>query len=100
MESKMLTKDVSAELESVLQTLKEQGKEPTVAIVKSRLSSSVPMPALIATIKSWKSINRIPKVEIAQPAETSEIRIAKLEDQIAALTARIDALESSANQQK
>ena len=51
----MLTKDVSEELKSVLEGLQAQGKEPTVALVKARMSTSVPMPALITTIKSWKS---------------------------------------------
>lgn len=93
----MLTKDISAELENVLQTLKEQGKEPTVAIVKARLSSPVPMPALIATIKSWKSSHRVPKVEIAQTADSTEDKITQLEAQVKALTARIEALESQEN---
>ena len=93
----MLTKDISAELENVLQTLKEQGKEPTVAIVKARLSSPVPMPALIATIKSWKSNHRVPKVEIAQTADSTQDKIAQLEAQVKALTARIEALENQEN---
>ncbi|OEE75952.1 hypothetical protein [Vibrio genomosp. F6] len=93
----MLTKDISAELENVLQTLKEQGKEPTVAIVKARLSSPVPMPALIATIKSWKSNHRVPKVEIAQTADSTQDKISQLEAQVKALTARIEALENQEN---
>ncbi|NOH83057.1 hypothetical protein F0249_04485 [Vibrio sp. 03-59-1] len=93
----MLTKDISAELENVLQTLKEQGKEPTVAIVKARLSSPVPMPALITTIKSWKNNHRVPKVEIAQTADSTQDKIAQLEAQVKALTARIEALENQEN---
>ena len=54
----MLTKDVSEELKSVLEGLQAQGKEPTVALVKARMSTSVPMPALITTIKNWKSANQ------------------------------------------
>ncbi len=60
----MLTKDVSEELKSVLEGLQAQGKEPTVALVKARIITSVPMPALITTIKSWKSADRVPKVEV------------------------------------
>ena len=58
----MLTQDVTKELEAVMEQLQQQGKEPTVALVKARMKTPVPMPALIATIKSWKSANRIPKV--------------------------------------
>ena len=38
----MLTKDVSAEIHAVLTSLNEEGKEPTVALVKGRLSTKVP----------------------------------------------------------
>lgn len=33
----MLTKDVSQELEEILNSLQQQGKEPSVALVKARL---------------------------------------------------------------
>ena len=33
----MLTKDVSHELEEILNSLQQQGKEPSVALVKARL---------------------------------------------------------------
>lgn len=50
----MLTKDVSQELEEILNSLQQQGKEPSVALVKARLKTPVPMPAIIATIKVGK----------------------------------------------
>ena len=90
----MLTQDVSQELKSVLEQLHAEGKEPTVALVKARLSTSVPMPALITTIKSWKSSNRVPKVEVAVKKEVSDAdRIKQLEKQVADLTMRLAALE-------
>ncbi|MEL7291759.1 MAG: hypothetical protein AAGJ67_07540 [Pseudomonadota bacterium] len=90
----MLTQDVSQELKDVLEQLHSEGKEPTVALVKARLSTPVPMPALITTIKSWKSSNRVPKVEVAVKKEVADSdRIAQLEKQIADLTARLNALE-------
>lgn len=90
----MLTQDVSQELKSVLEQLHAEGKEPTVALVKARLSTSVPMPALITTIKSWKSSNRVPKVEVAVKKEVSDAdRIEQLEKQVTALTMRLAALE-------
>lgn len=93
----MLTKDVSQELEEILNNLHQQGKEPSVALVKARLRTSVPIPAIIATIKSWKSSQRIPKIEVAAPQTTESVeqRIALLEQTIAQLTARIEELESS-----
>ncbi len=61
----MLTKDVYKVLLVIINTMNQQGKEPSVALVKARLKTPVPMPAIIATIKSWKSTQRIPKVEVA-----------------------------------
>ncbi|MFS1489134.1 hypothetical protein BCT96_016575 [Vibrio splendidus] len=95
----MLTKDVSEELKSVLEGLQAQGKEPTVALVKARMSTSVPMPALITTIKSWKSANRVPKVEVATQEEPTLDRVSRLEKQILELTARVATLEAKLTDQ-
>ena len=95
----MLTKDVSEELKSVLEGLQAQGKEPTVALVKARMSTSVPMPALITTIKSWKSANRVPKVEVATQEEPALDRVSQLEKQILELTTRVAALEAKLTEQ-
>lgn len=89
----MLTKNVTEELEAVLQALHDEGKTPSIALVKARLSTPVPMPALISTIKSWKSVKRVPKVEIAANAQPTD-KIAQLEQQIAALTERVSILEA------
>ncbi|CAM2849340.1 hypothetical protein [Vibrio neptunius] len=91
----MLTQDVSQELKEILEQLRKEGKEPTVALVKARLSTVIPMPALITTIKSWKSANRVPKVEVAAKAESNEQdRIKQLEQEVIQLNQRIAALES------
>ncbi|MFM2578528.1 hypothetical protein [Vibrio fortis] len=90
----MLTKDVSDELKSVLEGLQAQGKEPTVALVKARMSTPVPMPALITTIKSWKSANRVPKVEVAAPQDNATDKLTQLEQQVIALTERVTQLEA------
>ncbi|ARP38995.1 hypothetical protein [Vibrio syngnathi] len=95
----MLTKDVSEELKSVLEGLQAQGKEPTVALVKARMSTSVPMPALIMTIKSWKSANRVPKVEVATQEEPTLDRVSLLEKQILELTTRVATLEAKLTDQ-
>ena len=89
----MLTQDVSQELKEVLEQLQKEGKEPTVALVKARLSTAIPMPALITTIKSWKSANRVPKVEVAAKTANDACRITELEKQVAELTTRLVLLE-------
>ncbi len=93
----MLTQDVTKELEHVLDTLQQQGKEPTVALVKARLSTSIPMAALITAIKSWKNANRVPKVEVAVQTITEADRISQLEHTVALLTQRIEQLELQLN---
>ncbi|TVU63776.1 hypothetical protein FQP88_08190 [Vibrio atlanticus] len=95
----MLTKDVSEELKSVLEGLQAQGKEPTVALVKARMSTSVPMPALITTIKSWKTANRVPKVEVSTQEAPALDRVSQLEKQILELTARVATLEVKLTEQ-
>jgi uncharacterized protein YlxW (UPF0749 family) len=90
---RMLTQDVTEELTQIMNGLHQQGKEPTVALVKARLSNPVPMPALITAIKSWKNSQKVPKVEIARQESTEQERIHQLEQQVQALTARIQALE-------
>ncbi|HDM8227712.1 TPA: hypothetical protein P0E37_002171 [Vibrio campbellii] len=90
----MLTQDVTKELEAVMEQLQQQGKEPTVALVKARMKTPVPMPALIATIKSWKNANRIPKVEVAVQTPKEEERIVALENTVAKLVARVEELEA------
>lgn len=90
----MLTQDVTKELEAVMEQLQQQGKGPTVALVKARLKTPVPMPALITAIKSWKSAQRVPKVEVAAQAHTDNDRLAALESTVKKLVARIEELEA------
>ncbi|GAM69143.1 hypothetical protein JCM19236_5456 [Vibrio sp. JCM 19236] len=90
----MLTKEVTQELNQIFTSLEAEGKEPSMALVKARLSTTVPMPALITAIKNWKSSKRIPKIEVAaEQTISADERIAKLEATIEKLTARIEALE-------
>ncbi len=88
----MLTKNVTEELEAILQALHDEGKSPTTALVKARLSTPVPMPALISTIKSWKSVKRVPKVEV-EDTSIADDKVALLEQKIIALTERVRRLE-------
>ncbi len=90
----MLTQDVTKELEAVMEQLQQEGKEPSTALVKARMKTPVPIPALITVIKSWKNANRVPKVEIKSPASKEEDRLTALENTVAKLTARVAELET------
>ncbi|MDV7105024.1 hypothetical protein R3X26_11490 [Vibrio sp. TH_r3] len=94
----MLTKDVSTELELAMQKIHASGKNPTVALVKAQLTTSVPMPAIIAAIKSWKGNKTVPKIEIASTAEqNTEKRIEQLETQVSDLTSQLNELNQELN---
>lgn len=91
----MSTVDITKDIETIINHLLEEGKEPTTALIKARLSKSVPIPAIIAALRSWKSSKRVPKVEVAeQTSPTAEQRIASLENQISKLLARVANLEA------
>lgn len=91
----MLTKDVSAELEQALLKIQAQNKQPTVALVKAHLTTTIPMPAIITAIKRWKGNQSVPKVEVAINTEAGlEQRVTQLEQQLAILTERLAALEA------
>ncbi len=43
------------EIISICQQLSAQGKDPSVALIKARLSTPVPMPLIIAGLKQWRA---------------------------------------------
>ncbi len=92
----MDTKNISQELEKAIKSLIAEGKEPSVALVKARLPFTVPMPAIISTIKVWQKSNKVPKVEIAadKPLSTEQ-RIEQLEQQVTQLMQRVRQLEQN-----
>ncbi|NLS13145.1 hypothetical protein HGP28_09610 [Vibrio sp. SM6] len=95
----MKTQNVTQELETVLAQLGQQGKTPTVALVKARLTTAVPIPAIIAAIKSWKNMQHVPKIEVAAATSTEAERITTLETQVAQLLERVSQLEQQLNEQ-
>ncbi|MCP3700768.1 hypothetical protein ERW49_16040 [Aliivibrio finisterrensis] len=87
-------KNVTDELQKILQDLTDEGKKPTTALVRSRLTTQVPMPAIIAAVKSFKSTSSIPKIEVKDTPLTADERIAQLELQVKELSQRLAALEN------
>ncbi len=86
--------DISQDLEQAIQSLITEGKEPSVALIKSRLTTPLSMPLIIKALQAWKKNAKVPKIETTSPTFTTEQRIAQLEQQVATLTARLTALES------
>ena len=44
----------SDEITIIANQLANQGKQPTVALVKAKLNQSVPLPTIIGILKSWQ----------------------------------------------
>lgn len=86
-------KDITSQLELAISTLAAEGKTPTVALIKARLTTPAPMPVIIAALKAWKAGNKMPKIEVATAPKEHEQRIEELEQQVKALTERLTALE-------
>ncbi|WP_300174344.1 hypothetical protein [uncultured Aliivibrio sp.] len=87
-------KNVTDELLKIMQDLTNEGKKPTTALVKSRLSTQVPMPAIITAIKSFQASAHVPKIEVRENTLTTNERIVQLELQVKELTLRLNALEN------
>lgn len=89
-----MSSEITQALTDAIDALVNEGKEPSVALIKSRLVDPLPMPLIIKALQSWKSSARVPKIEKVDKQPSAEARIAALEQQVAALTARLEQLES------
>lgn len=85
--------EITQDLEQAINSLVAEGKEPSVALIKSRLATPLPMPLIIKALQAWKKNAKIPKIEKTEPALSQEERIRQLEQQVAELTSRIEQLE-------
>lgn len=45
---------INEEIISIANHLANQGKKPTVALIKTQLASPTPLPVIINTLKSWR----------------------------------------------
>ncbi|WP_299020366.1 hypothetical protein [uncultured Photobacterium sp.] len=88
-----MSSEITQALEQAINSLVEEGKEPSVALIKSRLATPLPMPLIIKALQAWKKNAKVPNIEKTEPALSQEERIKQLEQQVAALTARIEQLE-------
>ena len=86
--------ETSTILENAIKALLDENKQPTVALVKTKLSQPVALPLVIQAVQNWKQSKQLPQQEVALKIPNVEERIALLEAQVNALTARILQLES------
>lgn len=90
-----MSSEITQALEQAINSLVAEGKEPSVALIKSRLANPLPMPLIIKALQAWKKNAKVPKIEKTEPTISMEERVKQLEQQVATLTARIEQLENS-----
>ncbi len=61
---------IKDEIIAIANQLANQGKKPSVALIKKRLSSSVALPMLISTLKNWQ--HEPERVQITQTSSVTE----------------------------
>lgn len=84
----------NSELTSVIEAIVAEGKTPSVALVKSRLTESIPMPIIIRSIKMWQKNGKAPEIKVEKREVTLEQRVESLEQDVAALKAIIARLQA------
>ena len=90
-----MSSEITQALEQAINSLVAEGKEPSVALIKSRLANPLPMQLIIKALQAWKKNAKVPKIEKTEPTISMEERVKQLEQQVATLTARIEQLENS-----
>ncbi|MCW8331322.1 hypothetical protein MD588_21235 [Photobacterium sp. SDRW27] len=88
-----MSSEITQALEQAITSLVTEGKEPSVALIKARLADPLPIPVIIKALQAWKKNAKVPKIEKSAPTLSQEERILQLEQQVTALTARIEQLE-------
>lgn len=53
-----MSKDFTAAIQQAIDALQAENKTPSVALVKSRLTETVPMPLIISALQRWKKAAR------------------------------------------
>ncbi|RXJ72519.1 hypothetical protein CS022_15135 [Veronia nyctiphanis] len=86
--------DFTQSLEEAISSLVAEGKQPSVALVKSRLGVAVPMPLIITALQRWKKNGVVPKVEKVASEKSDSQRISELESKVYALEKQIAELET------
>ena len=90
----------TSEIVNICQQLASEGKEPSVALIKARLTQTLPLPMIIAGLKSYKANPKQTLVEQRTKAPTKastslEQRVKQLETELFVLKKTIPQLQSS-----
>jgi hypothetical protein len=73
---------ISDEISIIANKLANEGKTPTVALVKAKMRSKAPLPQIIQTLKNWQhdaNFTSLTNEQAAQPLNEQTITINKKE---------------------
>ena len=90
---------INDEILAIANQLANQGKKPTVALIKTRLSQPIPLPQLISTLKTWQhepsftEVNMVKTLEADKVQEQNQELVEIVNQAIAPLKAEIKALK-------
>ena len=79
-----------SEIFKICQQLNEAGKDPSVALIKARLSRPVPLPQVIAGLKQWR--NNTDKKMDNKVEESDTVTPLNLEPRVEALESTVERL--------
>lgn len=89
---------ISDEISVIANKLANEGKKPSIALIKTRLSKPVPLPSIIQVLKAWQHQPEF----IALPQEQAQLELNKEvsvdEEQARANHALINMMEQAVNQ--
>ncbi|SMY18087.1 MULTISPECIES: hypothetical protein [Photobacterium] len=85
---------ITKEIEQAIKQLVIENKQPSVALIKARLTTSLPIPVIIKALQAWQKNAKVPHIEKQQRVLTAEQRIEQLEQQVLALSTRLARLEA------
>jgi len=60
---------INDEIITIANQIANQGKKPSVALIKTKLTSPVPLPTIISVLKSWSHDPDFTSVQIIQSIE-------------------------------
>ena len=80
------------EIIAICQQLEKEGKEPSVALIKSRMTKKAPMPVLITGLQQWRA-NPKAKVSFEKEELSKSSNEKSLQDRVTDLEAIVQELQ-------
>ena len=101
---------ISEEILTIANKIANEGKKPTIALIKKKLTSSVPLPTIISTLRVWQHEPDFTSIKTNEPTEIQseeknkettevlaliDIALAPIKQELALLKQEINTLKKS-----